>query len=1200
MSVWKRLQRVGKSASKFQFTASYQELMVECTKKWQPNKVCVVWTRRNRRKSTQLYTWDPTIRNPYRGLVTWNVPENVEIQVTLFRDSRQDEYEDKDWTFVIEDQSKGRRKVLATKSINMREFASHIPTQKTIKLSMKPATKKVVAASLELTISCVFIREGKATDEDMQSVASLMSFGRSDIGNLDDLEEEDEDKGVSSEIQNITLQLDSLEAHGNPFEDDSIVECSDDDCHSPFAEPAFEKCMVSKKDADNVADSSNPFEDSSSSDKSDSKPVIKNKGGKDDDRLRAAAKNKSFTLPASGSRSSSDPKNPKSLTLKLSKSASPAERPIYEGTPPSTPEEEKSQPLRAITPPLDLPNDSLSTPDRSLLADSSVVKHDVQSNGVLDDSQRESPAASQSSSLLELLSWCREVTLGYKGVKITNVTTSWRNGLAFCAIIHHFRPDLIDFPSLSPHNIKGNNKIAFDAAAKLGIPKVIEPSDMVLLQVPDKLCVMTYLHQLRSYFTNQQLEVQQIGMNTSQSTYTIGEHDAEDDQRISEEMYGHRQRERTPSRKERMRRKSGSVESDKSRTSIDSERVRRKTSSPENDSRPSSKCERKSSSGSRKSASPDSKVSNRHSSGEQRRSSSSGEQRRSPSSSGEQRRSPSSGGEQRRSPSSSGEQRRSPSSSGERRRSPSSGGEQRSSALSSSKSSPEKEVRTVDGEPVSKQQTPDFIKTHYEKKKRRAPAPPKKKRKAPSPPLQSPSCEGKTDKPQLMTRNQFYNPFDSDDDDDDSTNPFAGDDDDDVDSVGQQAEDNVSSTASAKPQDERKVIHTDINVFSSQEFAESTLEDNELERQQSSEIHGVVRQQSDESQGKSKHDELKQRAKLLLEKARKEALTKKNTSSYSLDEPGDTKDDERKRHLRERARKLIAEVRMSMDSPQASLDKEESVLPATTEQEAAPPGSPPSVPKDVSNRPPELRMKKLVLAKPNLSIGLSSDDHKQTPSPEDSTASTDTGRQEARLERTGSAEQGAGYEDNLGSDGELEHSDGSELDLILNLDDEHMRDTNQYVQAEMDALEYEQTQVDDRAAQVEKQLRRVMDKGKNKSQEEKLMQEWFHLVNKKNALIRRQMQLNILEKEDDLEKRYELLNRELRAMMAIEDWQKTESQKRRERLLLEELVNVVNKRDELVQHLDTQERAIEQDEYLEKQISEGRIPLKDEKSCSVQ
>lgn len=48
------------------------------------------------------------------------------------------------------------------------------------------------------------------------------------------------------------------------------------------------------------------------------------------------------------------------------------------------------------------------------------------------------PNASQS-----LLAWCREVTKNYRGVKITNFTTSWRNGLAFCAILHHFRPDIM-------------------------------------------------------------------------------------------------------------------------------------------------------------------------------------------------------------------------------------------------------------------------------------------------------------------------------------------------------------------------------------------------------------------------------------------------------------------------------------------------------------------------------------------------------------------------------------------------------------------------------------------------------------------------------------------------------------------------------------------------------------------------------------
>lgn len=43
----------------------------------------------------------------------------------------------------------------------------------------------------------------------------------------------------------------------------------------------------------------------------------------------------------------------------------------------------------------------------------------------------------------DLLEWCKDVTRNYPGVKVTNLTTSWRNGMAFCAIIHHFRPDLV-------------------------------------------------------------------------------------------------------------------------------------------------------------------------------------------------------------------------------------------------------------------------------------------------------------------------------------------------------------------------------------------------------------------------------------------------------------------------------------------------------------------------------------------------------------------------------------------------------------------------------------------------------------------------------------------------------------------------------------------------------------------------------------
>ncbi|XP_048035371.1 EH domain-binding protein 1-like protein 1 isoform X2 [Megalobrama amblycephala] len=198
-SVWKRLQRVGKKATKFQFVASYQELVLECTKKWQPDKLRVVWTRRNRRICSKLHAWQPGIKNPYRGMVVWPVPENVDITVTLYRDAHADEFEDKEWTFFIENETaKGSRKVLASVDLNMKKFASATHSQTDLMLKMKPLSVKVVEATLKLSLSCVFLKEGKATDEDMQSLASLMSVKPTDIGNLDDFNESDEEEDKRS------------------------------------------------------------------------------------------------------------------------------------------------------------------------------------------------------------------------------------------------------------------------------------------------------------------------------------------------------------------------------------------------------------------------------------------------------------------------------------------------------------------------------------------------------------------------------------------------------------------------------------------------------------------------------------------------------------------------------------------------------------------------------------------------------------------------------------------------------------------------------------------------------------------------------------------------------------------------------------------------------------------------------------------
>ncbi|XP_035221781.1 MICAL-like protein 1 [Stegodyphus dumicola] len=103
-----------------------------------------------------------------------------------------------------------------------------------------------------------------------------------------------------------------------------------------------------------------------------------------------------------------------------------------------------------------------------------------------------------------LENWAKKVTTGYKDVEVRDLSVSFRDGLAFCAIIHHYRPDLIDFDSLSKENIFQNNSLAFSVAEKqLGVPALLDAEDMVKYNRPDKLSIITYLSQLYNCFENQ-------------------------------------------------------------------------------------------------------------------------------------------------------------------------------------------------------------------------------------------------------------------------------------------------------------------------------------------------------------------------------------------------------------------------------------------------------------------------------------------------------------------------------------------------------------------------------------------------------------------------------------------------------------------------------------------------------------------------
>ncbi|XP_055085245.1 EH domain-binding protein 1-like protein 1 isoform X11 [Periophthalmus magnuspinnatus] len=752
-SVWKRLQRVGKKAAKFQFAASFQELIIECTNKWQPDKLRVVWIRRNRRHSTKLHSWQPGIKNPYRGLVVWQVPESLDITVTLFKEPTAEEFEDKDWTFVIENESKGRRKILASADVNMKKYASVTPAQYDITLKLKPLSVKVVEATLKINLSCVFLKEGKATDEDMQSLASLMSMKQSDIGNLEDFsDDEGEERRFSHGSMHATSVSGSVPSVSRvhdmawrPVTQPGFTEMDQSTSPSffstvsaplypsyPLAPPLSPTCPIDIPEAakPSLYDYSLPAFTPAHP---PALPRIFQPGAASVPRA-APRRPHSFHCdwsPAEGwealGLSSSTP--PKTL-LSSSLSSAPFDPSLHPPTfsqcpqtagptcwrtqsvpsisslcpppsssaapsvnipvlppPPAVSKKPKSRGSSvgdtgcALTRPTSLPSapesapwqtewmppksqaplsqpglspkflhlraddlgqtavgqkkqkldttfsssgfvpswrppvpprvetviqscpSAVSGPSPQPFSSHTVVKASdkdqdpevhrhlstlneediiststehktpgVRSFGVeaikaspgskephralprgkkrfsglhLDDSKsnviqvneattpQKKPADTTISAELmtspglvtstqSLLEWCQEVTQSYHGVKITNFSTSWRNGLGFCAILHHFHPEMINYETLDPYDIKQNNKKAFDGFAELGISRLMEPSDMVMLAVPDRLIVMTYLSQIRTHFTGQELSVLHIEKDSSDSSYAVG------------------------------------------------------------------------------------------------------------------------------------------------------------------------------------------------------------------------------------------------------------------------------------------------------------------------------------------------------------------------------------------------------------------------------------------------------------------------------------------------------------------------------------------------------------------------------------------------------------------------------------------------------------------------------------------------------
>ncbi|XP_074604341.1 eps15 homology domain containing protein-binding protein 1 [Brevipalpus obovatus] len=717
----------------------------------------------------------------------------------------------------------------------------------------------------------------------------------------------------------------------------------------------------------------------------------------------------------------------------------------------------------------------------------------------LGDINFEDNAASELPSPTEdLLSWCISITNEFYGLNVTDLTHSFKDGMAFCAIIHHFRPDLIDYYSLDPNNAKVNLKCAFDASAKLGI-SFTRPSDMMILDVPDKLSVITNLHQLRAFFRHSK-------NGATSSNTSLNDADSDDDTSLLGFEW--------PSSKSSNRKNIFSNTEDHSDSflfdNLNLTVTKLSDGTLQLGMNSDDSCQQQTSSDSN---------------------------------------------------------------------------HDQQSSDQNDHSHPNTSTATKILTNQSQNQMNNRTRKHDSKSS-----------------TSNISLTPKPARPILMTRKQLTNPLDSDSEDEElglrksHNTPYKR-----SNSISQ-------STSSESPKDiidlantlEHQQEELSEAVLSFQNPAQTSCNLPVSSRLSSSSSSSsqkkapiidseTVTTQSDNPPKQSNHlnpnknGQPLEIAPGLLDLSPRKVNRLKRVSAGGSNIPftlNVQRDPETVRlDIRERARKLYAEARKDRhnDVTKPSDDPIENERREKLKQRArsllAQVKQGKTSLSDVSSLSGSKSQEKQVNVDEKSKI-ISGKQRNTYPNHNNRINSFDFSRFKFQ-------------QDDLPNPGDV------------NAQKKDSNSKKSYVESELAKLEKEQKEIDREAKIIETKLTFIMNKGGNSVEEERYLRKWFTLVNRRNSLLRRQMKLNILEQEKDLERCYKILCKELHNLLSIDEWDKTDSQRESEKLLIDQLVQIVDRRDELVHHLDTQEKASEEDELVVNATERAVSISEPERSCTI-